>query len=252
MEESALISLPSSEDEFVVHLGDWNNNNATCQIGRFETVYNKYSKCSAPVFFLPGDNEWNECSSDHDHAALWRNYFMHYTEKFWKLPYEINYQEIRGENFSFLRGYTLHVGLNVVSGTVWNQTEWDRRLNDNLKWVEQNVETYRDQIDLLVLYGHAGYSQDNALFFDNLVELIKQWNADESDLTTSNGKITVLYIKQGPKVNFREKYLTLSDFMVLTVQGNKWPPMRVTIDPDSKTITYDDETKSIDIILNMT
>jgi len=236
VDETALASLPSTDQEFVVHLGDWNNNNATCNVQRFKTVSQRYQASNSPVFFLPGDNEWNECEKNHD--ELWREYFMGYTNKYWTVPFHINYQTNRGENFSFLRGYTLHVGLNMVSGTVWNQTTWDQRLDDNLKWVEQNVDTYRNETNLLVIYGHAAYTVNNAPFFDNLTKCIKKWNTDEN-IATYGDKLTVLYIKQGPKNNFRKTYKKLDEFVMLTVEGDKWPPMKVTLDTDEKSITYD-------------
>ena len=54
-------SLPSmDENTMLVHLGDWNSPYATsCLEDSYITNVDSYQKSSVPVYFVPGDNEYN-------------------------------------------------------------------------------------------------------------------------------------------------------------------------------------------------
>ena len=56
-----LKSLPIMDDNTVlIHLGDWNSPYATsCNEDSFITNVDSYQKSSVPVYFVPGDNEYN-------------------------------------------------------------------------------------------------------------------------------------------------------------------------------------------------
>lgn len=56
-----LASLPNLDDQTVmVHLGDWNSPFSTaCDEESYQTNVDLYSSSSVPVYFIPGDNEFN-------------------------------------------------------------------------------------------------------------------------------------------------------------------------------------------------
>lgn len=56
-----LATIPDEGDSFMVHLGDWNSPFATsCNEQSYQDISDEYSSCPFPVFFIPGDNEYND------------------------------------------------------------------------------------------------------------------------------------------------------------------------------------------------
>jgi hypothetical protein len=59
--ENGLKSLPITDgNTILIHLGDWNSPYSTsCVEDSFITNVDSYQKSSVPVYFVPGDNEYN-------------------------------------------------------------------------------------------------------------------------------------------------------------------------------------------------
>jgi len=59
--ENGLQSLPQIDSSTVlIHLGDWNSPYATsCDEDSFISNVETYQQSSVPVYFVPGDNEYN-------------------------------------------------------------------------------------------------------------------------------------------------------------------------------------------------
>ena len=54
-------TIPDEGDSFMVHLGDWNSPvDTSCNEQSYQDISDKYSSCPFPVFFIPGDNEYND------------------------------------------------------------------------------------------------------------------------------------------------------------------------------------------------
>jgi hypothetical protein len=57
----SLPKLPDDGDSFLVHLGDWNSPFTTqCDEASYQEVSDLYALSSVPVYFVPGDNEYND------------------------------------------------------------------------------------------------------------------------------------------------------------------------------------------------
>ena len=105
-----------SPSSFLVHLGDIQSGSEKCQASRYQTVANTLKTAAVPAFIVPGDNEWVNCSDPAQGWAWWQQYLLGLEQGFCGI-WPVESQTARPENFSFVKGGVLFVGLNQVSGT---------------------------------------------------------------------------------------------------------------------------------------
>lgn len=144
--------------EFVVHVGDIKPGADPCDELVYEDISGLLKKFKVPTFMVLGDNEYNDCDKPEDALALWNEYFLKFNEN-WEFPHTVEYQETRLENFAWVENGVLFLGLNLVGSTVHDQAEWDRRLADDADWVEGQFELQKDDIEAVVLFGHANMTE---------------------------------------------------------------------------------------------
>lgn len=237
---SKLSSLPLEHGEWLIHLGNWNNRNPErCTRRSYNNTANIYSNSAVPVFFVPGRLEWNHCPDYEVSTSMWREHFVGYEEKHWdmswsKRGYKVTRQPGREENFAFDYKNAVYIGLNMVSGTVWDENDWNDRLNENLEWVKENVEKNLSA-DLIVMFGNTGPVPNNRPFFDSLKESIQGWTVDHRNLH-------FLYIKQNSSpLSLQQNAQGLDNFFILNVESNQWPPTKSSLDTNRYTMIFDDK-----------
>jgi hypothetical protein len=115
------------------------------------------------VFIIPGDNEWNDCSSPNTAWGHWAASFSRFEDN-WAHSLQVARQSVRPENFAFVQGGVLFIGINLVGGRVHDSNEWSRRMTDDANWVNENFDRYGSQITSAVVFGHAFPSGARQLF----------------------------------------------------------------------------------------
>ena len=63
------ISEIPHDADFVIHVGDIKRGLPLCTEGVYRKVAEVLGKAAAPVFIIPGDNEWNDCLNP---AQAWK------------------------------------------------------------------------------------------------------------------------------------------------------------------------------------
>ena len=232
--------LPEENGEWLIQLGNWGKSNSTkdCFETDYERVADMYSSSSVPVFFVPGKDEWNNCPDHEASQALWRKTFVDYEDKWdmsWKTRgYEVKRQKNRQENFAFAFKDAVYIGLNMVAGEIHDQSDWDLRLDDNFKWVNENVEKNWDS-KLIVMFGSSGLIKKNDRFFGNLEEKAEQWAAEGRDLQ-------FLYVKQNSsKLRLFQGARGMSNLSVVNIESDTWPPTKLSLDTNRHTMKFDDQ-----------
>ena len=109
---------------------------------------------SIPVFIIPGDNEWNDCSDPNQAWTYWDTHLMR-LEEHWTPDFTVLRQSVREENFAFVESGVLFIGLNLVGGSVHSPSEWDQRMTDNANWVNENFNNFGSQVTSALVFGHA-------------------------------------------------------------------------------------------------
>ena len=172
--------------------------------------------------------QYNDCPAPDEAYALWKQYLVGYETKYWSKPsWSIDhYNGVLEENWAFVLRNVLFVGINLVGGTVHDSNEWDNRLAANLDWIQLEFDKAQQSpggIDLLVVLGHADpIITTNQQFFDPFIQLVR---------TQFNVPTIFAHRNLGiDSAGAQENYDGIADFVVLTVAGSMWPPMRVEVD----------------------
>mgnify|MGYP001825946563 CR=1 FL=1 len=86
---------------FFIHLGDIMSGKSQCDEKEYASVADILSKSLKPVFIVPGDNEWNDCTDPDLAWQYWVKYFMR-LDQLWPHKFNVSRQNSRPENFSFV------------------------------------------------------------------------------------------------------------------------------------------------------
>ena len=213
--------LPAA-GEFVIHVGDIKSGSTPCDEAVYNKVYGMLSQSRAPVFIIPGDNEWNDCTDPAKAWAYWQKYFTRFDRR-WNHRFPIFRQIEQKENFSFVHGGVLFVGLNIVGGRVHDPDEWKKRHADCLAWIRQNLQQFGSTASSLVIFGHAQPAEKHQDFFEPF-----------NKVATSFGK-PILYLHGDGHRWIHDRPFTAKNVLRVQVdQGGIAPPLLVTVTDDPK------------------
>jgi len=220
-EEDALLpqqiaELPN-DAEFVIHVGDIKSGTTPCDEAVYSKVFGMLSQATAPVFIIPGDNEWNECTNPAQAWQYWDKYFMRF-DRHWRHHLPVFRQLEREENFSFVQGNVLFVGLNVVGGRVHDAAEWKQRHADGLDWIRRNLRRFGADVSSLVIFGHAHPNATHNDFFNPLCDDAKEF------------KKPILYLHGDGHRWVHDRPFSAKNILRVQVdQGGIAPPLRVVV-----------------------
>jgi hypothetical protein len=160
---------------YAIHLGDIKGGYKAetqknpCTEDRYTHVADIFHELSMPVFFIPGDNEWNDCADPDVAWGFWWTH-LHQFETFWPDAPTVERQAVREENFAWASHGVLLIGINLVGGKTIDQAAWDLRLAQDAEWVTTQLSSKKDDVGAAVLFGHASpTSGKQDLFFDAFI-----------------------------------------------------------------------------------
>jgi hypothetical protein len=215
-----IVELPK-DAEFVIHVGDIKSGATACDEAVYIKVHGMLSKSTAPVFIIPGDNEWNDCANPDQAWKYWDKYFMRFDRR-WQHGLPVFRQLEHEENFSFVKGNVLFLGLNIVGGRVHDAAEWKQRHADNLDWVRRNLRKYGGDVSSLVIFGHAKPNPTHNDFFEPFSKIATKFEKP------------ILYLQGDGHRWIHDRPFAAKNILRLQVdQGGIAPPLqvRVTNDP---------------------
>mmetsp|Transcript_16719 Transcript_16719/g.38602 ORF Transcript_16719/g.38602 Transcript_16719/m.38602 type:complete len:572 (+) Transcript_16719:121-1836(+) len=230
-----LQSLPILDDNTIlIHLGDWNSPYATsCNEDSFITNVDSYQKSSIPVYFVPGDNEYNDCPNPSEALGFWNRYLLDFETKYWQEP---SWDVVRQspdykENFAFLQRDILFIGINLVGGIVHDQEEWNDRHEADIVWIDTTAAKHDGNFTTMVVFAHADPEIEiNKNFFDVFYPMVERYEEQ------------VIFVHRNLGIDTWKKesgYNGISNLEVVAVEGSKWPPMWIQIDPFIGTFAID-------------
>lgn len=213
-----IAELPA-DAEFVVHVGDIKRGAPPCDEEIYVKVSGMLSKAVPPLFIIPGDNEWNDCVTPDSVQAwrYWRTHFMRFDQR-WQHRLPVFRQLQREENFSFVKGDVLFIGLNIVGGRVHDADEWKQRHSECLDWIRLNLLQFGENAASMVVFGHARPAAIHNDFFDPFVEEAKMFNKP------------VLYMHGDGHHWIHDRPFASENILRVQVdQGGIAPPAKVTV-----------------------
>ena len=211
-----IAELPS-DAEFVVHVGDIKDGSTPCDEAVYIKVSRMLSRSQAPVFIIPGDNEWNDCAEPDEAWRYWNRYFLRFDGS-WHHRFRLFRQLEHEENLSFVKNGVLFIGINIVGGHIHDPDEWKQRHADTLRWVQRNLAEFGNEVSSMVLLGHANPQDKHRDFFEPFSTEARKF-----------GK-PVLYLHgDGHRWIYDRPFEAKNILRVQVDQGGIAPPLRVTV-----------------------
>ncbi len=214
-----IAELPK-DAEFVVHVGDIKGGAAPCDEAVYSKVAGMLGRSVAPVFIIPGDNEWNDCTDPAQAWTYWNQYFSRF-DRHWSHRFPLFRQLEHEPNFSFVKNGVLIVGLNIVGGHIQDPAEWKQRHADGVQWVQRNLARFGDEVGCLIVFGHANPQDKHRDFFEPFSIDMKAFNKP------------VLYLHGDGHTWIHDRPFSAQNILRVQVdQGGKAPPLKVTVTGD--------------------
>jgi len=230
-------NLDPEEEIFQVHVGDIQNpKRSQCASSYFDKIAGYFKTYSEiPNLMLPGDNDWNDCPNPDLAWEYFSSNFIPF-EQYWSdrsdFPSTVMRQNAQPENFAFVRGGILFLGLNLVGGSTneyITQADWDKRVDNDIAWGKYHFDRLNvgspnadprkeDYIRGIIVFGHSPRGRR----FNNFL-LQELYNVD----------IPVTYIHgNGHTYEAVQPFLSegWSNYWRIQVdQGANAPPLKVTV-----------------------
>jgi predicted phosphodiesterase len=216
-----------SRAEFVVHLGDMKDRDPDlCTADVYEDASDMLQESTAPVFVVPGDNDWLECKNKTDGFAKWSNTFARFEEK-WSVSLQARYQETRPENFAFVHNGVHFIGLHVLYASFQEEPELYTVVQDDVDWLSSEVFAMQDpNVGAIVIFGHE---------FPNHIKYLPLYELLE--MTVKSIDKPFLYIQGDLHVfTVGNPFPDADNFLLVSVdEGRIADPMEVSVDVGSPT-----------------
>lgn len=211
-----------AKSDFVIHLGDIKPGAGACEESVYKDVSDILKQFNTPTFVVLGDNEFNDCTDPEQGLAYWNTYFLKLNTN-WNFNQPVSYQDIRQENFSWIQNKVLFIGINIVGSTVHNSTEWQTRLTDNANWVKQHLETQKENVNAVVVFGHANITEGDATKFKAFTNVFRSSAA-------AFGK-PILYLQGDGHIWFTNKPWPEKNITRVQIDGG-YRALEITVDPN--------------------
>lgn len=231
-----LKNLPDFDSDAVMfHLGDWNSPFATsCNEESYITNTNLYKDSSVPVYFVPGDNEYNDCPDPDQALSFWREYLVGFETQYWDEPtWNITRQDPDyAENFAYVNNGVLFIGVNLVGGTVHDSREWQERHAANLEWIDDQFLINEGDFDVMVVLAHG----------DPVVLANEGFYRTFYARVEDNYNVQVILVNrnlQGENWGLEARFNGIANLMRVVAEGSVWPPLLMQIDTKAGTVDID-------------
>ena len=227
---------------FLVHLGSWNSNPAQCPQTLYQSIAKQYQTSSVPVFFVLGDQEFNDCPNAYKARLRWRGalgtnrmspFSQNVVDNYWQWSTQT---DDHAEFFSFVLGTVLFVGLPMPNrkGSLKSNDWQNNFVEKNLSWIEQTYTIHKDSIQVMVfLTNNHFHAVNNPIFYPDLLDRIKtQYQQVHVILINDGDSDDVVGSDQAPLFGLRSQFEGVTNLDVIHVQGSSWPPTKVELTVD--------------------
>lgn len=242
---------------FLVHLGDWNNPVLTqCDESSFQSVAQLFDTSTVPVYFVVGDNEYNDCPDPAAAMTLWKTHLLDYaasgssnSNPSWTVSHQgdglVEYQAYQ-ENFWLApepQAEVAVLSINLGDSSSNNNNEVELRHAANLVWIDTAYEMVRGSgvaapsLFVFVNDGPPGATATNAAFYSTLLQRISLTYQDVQFVLVHKSSST------SSSEGHQQEFQGIANLDVVSVLGSIWPPLRMTVefDKDNKrVISLDD------------
>jgi hypothetical protein len=175
-----------------------------------------------------------DCPNPYEALDYWYDYLVDFETRHWPPPsWSVTRQAPDYvENFAFLNGRVLFVGISLPGGIVHDQQEFDDRHAADLQWINSTVTSNDGNFDVLFVFGHADPDIEtiNDGFFNPFFSLVQTY---DERVIFMHRNLGVDSWKLEPIFN------GIPNLDVVVVEGSIWPPMWVKVDPSTGSFSID-------------
>lgn len=239
-DEKALVAFIRAENEakaadFIIHLGDIFSGKLARETVVDEKAYAKVrgyltNGNTIPTYIIPGDNEWNDMPDPDTAWKWWASQFLRLEEDF-KPAWATAYQDVRPENFAFVRKGVLLVGINLVGGLVHDPAEWQRRFAENNLWIEAQLSQHKAEVRAAVVFAQAnpvGFGEKGAAVNKTFGPFVREFVGH----ATAFGKPVLFLHSDGHKWIENQPWKKEANNVTrvqIDLIAPQFPPLRVTV-----------------------
>ncbi len=157
---------------FLLHLGDiWKGSDRLPE-SHYLQVAAMLRTSVAPVYIVPGDNEWTDLLDPAEGWTFWTRHLLKLDER-WKKDVVVERQAERPENLAWVQQGVLMIGVNMVGGNMKDAAEWHARHLACAAWVKENLAKHGAAARATVIFAQARPKEPQEDFFAIVVEEAK-------------------------------------------------------------------------------
>lgn len=154
---------------FLLHLGDiWKGSDSLPE-SHYLQVAALLRTSNAPVYIVPGDNEWNDLDNPAEGWGFWTRHLLNLDEH-WKKRARVSRQPGHTENMAWVQKGVLMIGLNIVGGSIHDPQEWKTRHAACAEWVTANLARHAHHTRAAVVFAQARPKEHHEDFFAPFVK----------------------------------------------------------------------------------
>lgn len=205
---------------FLLHLGDiWKGSDRLPE-SHYLQVAALLRTSSAPVYIVPGDNEWTDLLDPAEGWTFWTRHLLKLDER-WKKDVVVERQTERPENMAWVQQGVLMIGVNMVGGNMKDAVEWHARHLAGAAWVKESLAKHGAASCAAVIFAQARPKEPQEDFFAIVIEEIKAF-----------GKPTMYLHGDGHKYEVEPGWRVPNLTRVQVDQVAKARPLLITVTTD--------------------
>lgn len=159
---------------FLLHLGDiWKGTDRLPE-SHYVQVAALLRTSAAPVYIVPGDNEWTDLDNPAEGWSFWSKHFLKFDEH-WKKNIAVERQPLHEENLAWMQDGVLLVGVSMVGGNMKDPQEWHARHLRGAEWTTQMLAKHGPQARATVIFAQARPKDPQEDYFQIVLPAIKQF-----------------------------------------------------------------------------
>lgn len=206
--------LSAEKTDFLVHLGGFIEDDDCNELSHATLSSFLIQSSEVPSILIPGKSDWYDCQDPFKALDLWKKYFVGF-EQYWSHSFSLQRQNGQEENFIFLHGDCLFIGMRLLS-------ENSFEIISTLEWVSSQLTSYENQFEALFIFGDVGFKEN----YDSLVNVF-YGNIEDSSLP-------IIYLFQSTEDFSFDQNQNRVRFVKLT--GSILPLQTIVIDNNTKSI----------------
>lgn len=208
---------------FLVHVGDiWKGTDKLPE-SHYLQVAALLRTSVAPVYIVPGDNEWTDLENPADGWTFWTRYLLKLDEH-WKKGLNVERQAGHEENIAWVQKGVLMIGVSMVGGDPKDLPEWHARHLRAAQWTVDNLTRHRDEVRAAIVFAQARPKAVHEDYFTPVVEAAKAFGRP------------LMYLQgDGHKYEVEEAWRAPNITRVQVDQVAKARPLLITVSSGPKT-----------------